>query len=154
MRAAVVFGGVMFVYAATPDFRTEVIQNYIALRDRIGSVAFLPGRPMTPFINLEDQNSDAIIMELGKRLLDVFEKADDIAWDRNVQLNNMEKLISAQKRHLAFAALPPRFFVFYWCRFLAEQQSHQYSIDPEGAMAFVVSNKLEEPGVSDATQVR
>lgn len=148
------FGGVMFVYAATPDFRTEVIQNYIALRDRIGSVAFLPGRPMTPFINLEDQNSDAIIVELGKRLLEVFEKADDIAWDRGVQLGNMEKLISAQKRHLAFTVLPPRFFVFNWCRFLAEQQPRQYSVSPEDAMSFVVSNKLADPETSDATQAR
>lgn len=34
------FGGVMFLYAATPDFRSEVITNYRALQDRIGTKAF------------------------------------------------------------------------------------------------------------------
>ena len=47
------FGGVMFLYAATPDFRSEVIQRYTALNDRIGTVPFRPGRPMTPLIELE-----------------------------------------------------------------------------------------------------
>jgi len=50
------FGGVMFMYSATPDFRSDVIQNYPALFDRIGSVAFVPGRPMTPLIALESLN--------------------------------------------------------------------------------------------------
>ena len=58
------FGGVMFLYAATPDFRSDVITNYPALFDRIGSVAFVPGRPMTPLITLESLNTEKVIREI------------------------------------------------------------------------------------------
>lgn len=136
----------MFMYAATPDFRADVIQNtYTALRDRIGSVAFLPGRPMTPLIKLDDVNSDAITLKLGHRLLDVFAAAEGTSWDRDLQVGNMHALIDAQKRQLGFpTAVPPRFFVFHWCRFLAEQASHQRSLSPDAAYDFVVKNELPE----------
>lgn len=138
------FGGVMFLYAATPDFRIEVIQNtYIALRDRIGSVAFAPGRPMTPLIKLDDINSDETLIELGNRLLDVFGKADGITWDRDLQTGNMYTFIEAQKRSLGFpGTVPPRFFVFYWCRFLPEQEARQYAVELEDALRFVETNQL------------
>lgn len=140
------FGGVMFLYAATPDFRIDVIQNtYIALRDRIGSVAFAPGRPMTPLIKLDDVNTDDTLTELGTRLLDVFAKADGVNWDRDLQTGNMYTFIEAQKRSLGFpTTVPPRFFVFYWCRFLAEQAHKQYSIELEDAIRFVETNRLPE----------
>lgn len=140
------FGGVMFLYAATPDFRIEVIQNtYIALRDRIGSVAFAPGRPMTPLIKLDDVNSDEILVELGNRLLDVFGKADGTSWNRDLQSDNIYTMIEAQKRALGFpSTVPPRFFVFYWCRFLAEQETKQYAIELEDALRFVETNQLPE----------
>ena len=140
------FGGVMFLYAATPDFRADVIQNtYIALRDRIGSVAFLPGRPMTPLIKLDDVNTDATLCELGDRLLEVFAVANGISWDTEQQQANMGVLIDAQKRMLGFpTTVPPRFFVFHWCRLLAEQASGQVSLDQNDAFAFVEQNRLPE----------
>ena len=51
------FGGVMFLYAATPDFRSDVISTYRALQDRIGSTAFSKGSPLVPLINIEETNS-------------------------------------------------------------------------------------------------
>lgn len=140
------FGGVMFLYAATPDFRADVIQStYTALRDRIGSVAFAPGRPMTPLIKLDDVNSDENLVELGHRLLDVFERADHANWDGNLQSANIYTMIEAQKRTLGFpSTVPPRFFVFYWCRFLAEQEAKQYGIELEDALRFVETNQLPE----------
>ena len=140
------FGGVMFLYAATPDFRTDVIQNtYTALRDRIGSVAFVPGRPMTPLIKLDEVNSDAGLMQLGERLLEVFEVSDGVVWDRALQHRNMQALIEAQRRVLAFpGSTPPRFFVFHWCRFLAEQADRQITVDQQAAIKFVESNHLPE----------
>ena len=140
------FGGVMFLYAATPDFRADVIQNtYIALRDRIGSVAFLPGRPMTPLIKLDDVNTDATLHELGERLLEVFALAAGIPWDNEKQQANLRVLIDAQKRVLGFpTTVPPRFFVFHWCRLLAEQASRQVSLDQDDAFAFVEQNRLPD----------
>ena len=140
------FGGVMFLYAATPDFRADVIQNtYIALRDRIGSVAFLPGRPMTPLIKLDDVNTDATLRELGDRLLEVFAVADGISWDKKKQQANMRALIDAQKQVLGFpTTVPPRFFVFHWCRLLAEQASGQVNLSQGDAFAFVEQNRLPE----------
>jgi hypothetical protein len=140
------FGGVMFMYAATPDFRSEVIQNtYTALKDRIGSVAFAPGRPMTPLINLDDVNNDTTLIELGTKLLDVFALAEGMAWDGAVQRTNMEALIDAQKRLLGFpTSVPPRFFVFHWCRLLAEQLTGQKVFIPQSALDFVERNRLPE----------
>lgn len=140
------FGGVMFMYAATPDFRSEVIQStYIALRDRIGSVAFVPGRPMTPLLKLDDLNSDATLEELGKKLLHVFSRAKALEWDRDLQGRNMATLLEAQKRVLGFpSTVPPRFFVFYWCRFLEEQAMRQAAIELADAKAFVERNELPE----------
>ena len=147
------FGGVMFLYAATPDFRADVIQTYIALRDRIGSVAFTPGRPMTPLINLDDQNSDATLRELGIRLLHVFAQADGIMWDISLQNTNMNNLIEGQKRQLGYPrSVPPRYFVFYWCRFLEEQRLVQMPINLEDAIRFVQSNKLPDSEVADAAK--
>ena len=140
------FGGVMFLYAATPDFRADVIQNtYIALRDRIGSVAFLPGRPMTPLIKLDDVNTDATLRDLGDRLLEVFAVADAISWDSERQRANMRVLIDAQKQVLGFpTTVPPRFFVFHWCRLLAEQADLQVNLSQDDAFAFVEQNRLPE----------
>lgn len=140
------FGGVMFMYAATPDFRTDVIQNtYTALKDRIGSIAFLPGRPMTPLIKLDDINSDETITDLGNKLLSVFALADSITWDMADQGANMKALVDAQKRLLGFpTSVPPRFFVFHWCRFLAEQATGARSLDAQEAFAFIERNQLPE----------
>ena len=149
------FGGVMFIYAATPDFRSDVIQSYIALRDRIGSLAFVPGRPMTPLINLDEQNSDETIHDLGVRLLEVFERADGFVWNREMQQANLGQLLDAQKRLLGYpASLPPRYFVFYWCRFLEEQQKRQVAITLDDAVNFVQANKLPDNGSGDEASSR
>jgi hypothetical protein len=75
------FGGVMFVYAATPDFRSEVISTYRALQDRIGTKAFSKGSPQVPLINIEEANSEEVIYSIGERLLSVFSRAYDVTWD-------------------------------------------------------------------------
>src|SRR5581483_11525705 len=91
------FGGVMFLYAATPDFRSDTIRSYTALNDRIGSVPFLPGSPQTPLIVLERLQSDEMLMQLGSRLMDIFAKADGIGWREELQRANMQLLIHTEK---------------------------------------------------------
>lgn len=140
------FGGVMFLYAATPELRTDVIQStYIALRDRIGSVAFTPGQPMTPLIKLDDVNTDATLERIGERLLEVFSVADERTWDHTKQVANMKSLIEAEKRLLGFpTTVPPRYFVYHWCLLLESQRTEERALDLEAAGRFVQSNRLPE----------
>jgi hypothetical protein len=136
------FGGVMFLYAATPDFRAEIIKTYIALKDRIGSVAFIPGKPMTPLIRLEDHISEESLLELGDRLLDVFERANAVNWDRELQRQNLTRLIDAQKKKLFVLTVPPRFFVFHCCRLLEEQRYNQRLLEAGDLLAFIEGNQI------------
>jgi hypothetical protein len=139
------FGGVMFLYAATPDFRADVINNYIALRDRIGRIAFQPGRPMVPLIDLGAQNTDAVLHQLSERLMDVFERADDVRWDRALQRSNVTDLIEAQKQEIGYVeTVPPRFLVYHLCRLLESQRPSQFRVDLNQAVKFVRSTPLSE----------
>lgn len=141
------FGGVMFLYAATPDFRSDVIQSYRALFDRIGSVAFVPGRPMTPLITLESLNTEKVIREIGEKLLVVFSKADGIVWDQEIQSQNIETLIQGIKNVEYFEedAVPPRIFVYQFCRLLDQQKFEQKNISVEDAQTFVQTHVIPDP---------
>lgn len=139
------FGGVMFLYSATQDFRADVVSKYIALQDRIGTVAFQPGRPMTPFIELGSLYSDKVIREIGRKLLEVFGKAADIKWDMSIQERNIEEIIEAIKAVRYFDNIPPRHFVFPYCRFLIEQENIQRAITQEEAKNFILKHELPEP---------
>lgn len=141
------FGGVMFLYAATPDFRSEVISTYRALQDRIGSKAFSPASPMVPLINIEDANSRQVIYEIGERLLAIYARAYEISWDEEVQIQNMRELVSAQEGIL-FETPKPRFFVYQYCRFLDQQKDEQSLITTQEASDFVSDH--EPPLEGDA----
>ncbi|MER8428530.1 BREX system ATP-binding domain-containing protein [Mesorhizobium sp. M0633] len=134
------FGGVMFLYAATPDFRSEVISTYRALQDRIGTKAFSRGSPMVPLINIEEANSEAVIYSIGEKLLSVFGQAHGMAWDVPTQIANMRAIVAAQK-DLLFETPKPRFFVYQYCRFLDQQKDEQRPISAEQANDFVSNNE-------------
>jgi hypothetical protein len=134
------FGGVMFLYAATPDFRSEVIRTYLALQDRIGTKAFSKASPQVPLINIEDANSEDVIYSIGERLLAVFSKAYSVTWDKPLQTANMLAIVSAQKAVL-FETPKPRFFVYQYCRFLNGQREAQSKISAEQASDFVNNNE-------------
>jgi hypothetical protein len=138
------FGGVMFLYAATPDFRSGVISRYTALQDRIGTVAFQPGRPMTPLIELTSLYSDQVIEAIGERFLEVFGKAGDISWDVPAQKANLIKIIQSIKTLKFFDNIPPRHFVYPYCRFLVEQENSQRAITAEEADTFILNHELPE----------
>ncbi|MDR1826804.1 MAG: ATP-binding protein [Methylobacteriaceae bacterium] len=139
------FGGVMFIYAATPDFRSEVITNYRALQDRIGTKAFSKGSPMVPLINIEEANSEDVIRSIGENLLVVFAKAYDVDWDMTVQTANMKAIIAAQKEVL-YETPKPRFFVYQYCRFLEAQRMEQKAISAGQAGDFVGDNEPPQEG--------
>lgn len=134
------FGGVMFLYAATPDFRSDVIRNYRALQDRIGAKALSKGSPQMPLINLEEANSEEVIYNIGDRLLAVFSKAYGLTWEKPVQAANMQAIVSAQKASL-FETPKPRYFVYQYCRFLETQRAAQREISSDHAYDFVNNNE-------------
>ena len=138
------FGGVMFLYAATPDFRSDVIQNYQALNDRIGSIAFIPGRPMTPLIDLHSLNSDQVISDIGKNLVAVFVKAYDLDWDESIHSQNIDSLVQALKRKFYYQSVPPRDFVYHFCRLLEAQRYQERLLSVDEAEEFVGSHELHD----------
>lgn len=138
------FRGVMFMYAADPTFRSDVIQNYPALFDRIGSVAFVPGHPLTPLIILESLNTDEVISEIGENLLAIFAKADAIEWDKEIQYRNIQAIIKAIYNIKFYDAIPPRQFVYPYCRFLDIQKFDQKEISIEDAEEFIQSHTITE----------
>ena len=140
------FGGVMFLYAATPEFRSEIIEKYEALKDRIGSVAFVPGHPMTPLIALESVNTEEVIKKIGEKLLDVFAKAAGIQWDSEIQEHNIETLIQGIKNIEYFEenAVPPRHFVYPFCRLLEQQKLSQSKLSIEDAEVFVQKHAIPD----------
>lgn len=141
------FGGVMFMYASTPDFRSEVIATYRALQDRIGSKAFSPASPMVPLINIDEANSTETIFKIGGKLLDVFSQAYDVAWDEELQQGNMRRVVAAEVES-RFESPTPRYFVYQYCRFLDLQKEQQRAITDEEASNFVDEN--EPPLDSDS----
>jgi hypothetical protein len=134
------FGGIMFLYAATQDFRSEVISKYRALQDRIGSTAFSKGSPLVPLINLEEANSREVIYRIGEKLLAVFSQAHSKKWDQETQNSNMKEIVSAQEE-ISFETPKPRFFVYQYCRFLDQQLRRECSISTEQATDFVNDNE-------------
>jgi hypothetical protein len=135
------FGGVMFVYAATPDFRNDVVQKYQALQDRIGDARFSAGSPMVPLIELDRYNSDEVTFQLGQKLLEMFGLAYDKTWDQPLQQESLRVLVAAIKDKEAYLKVPPRQFVYHYCRFLESQRQKERAIDRQAAISFLESNQ-------------
>ena len=124
------FAGVMFLYAANDEFRSELMSKYEALENRIGSVAMSAGSPMVPFIDLDAANTPQMLELLAERLLDVFETYSGTLLDRTIQRQNFAKLKEAYTLDLR---LSPRTFVALLTRFLPRQAMKQHLIDEEEA---------------------
>jgi hypothetical protein len=131
------FGGVMFLYAANEEFRSDVIAKYEALENRIGNVAMSAGSPMVPFIDLDSVNTEEVIDLLGERLMDIVETARGIQLDREIQRQNFKMLKDAYTFDLR---LSPRTFVALMVRFLPRQAANQRLINEDEAEAFVHDN--------------
>jgi hypothetical protein len=127
------FDGTMFLYAATPDFRQEVVSRYSALDARIGGTAFSAGSPMVPFIDLDLILSDELILAISKRLRELFSRAGDIEWDEGTQENNLELLMEAEKEADFTSIISPRRFVYHYCLLLQRQEAEQFEISESDA---------------------
>jgi len=131
------FDGSMFLYAATPDFRQDVVSRYVALDARIGGVAFSSGSPMVPFIDLDSILSDELITGIARRLREVFARADDLVWDEEIQEHNLERLMMAEKDVDFTSIISPRRFVYHYCLMLHAQQGNQCKLSEPDARGIV-----------------
>lgn len=132
------FAGVVFLYAANEEFRSEVIANYEALENRIGGTAMSAGSPMVPLINLDSANTPQLLEKLGEKLVDVFSTACGTKLNRAIQRENFGKLVSAYE--LTNLRLSPRTYVALITRFLPRQASQERLINDAEAEAFVQDN--------------
>jgi P-loop Domain of unknown function (DUF2791) len=140
------FPGAMFLYAATPDFRNEVIQKYPALNDRIGNFAFKPGSPMVPFIDLDMLDTRSIVSQIGARLLEVFSIASDVKWNQQIQENNIERLMMAEEKRYGIGSEIRRSFVYHFCILLGTQIHQQLELSDNEAELFIADNQLPQSG--------
>lgn len=139
------FSGIMFLYAATPDFRSDVISKYVALNDRIGDISFSPGRPMIPFIDLDDLNTEDIIRQMGDKLVGLFSIAYDRKFDGNRQKTNVECLLDAEKNTFGFGSEIRRAFVYHFCILLknfVDGAQPERAITSQEAIEFVRNHRL------------
>jgi hypothetical protein len=116
------FAGVLFVYAATPDFKTEVVNKYIALHDRIGTHAMSEATPQVPLIDLGVLNSRRVVLDIGKRLVEIGQHATEVTWNETRQNANLEHLHEAV--HRQYYAVSPRTYVGAVVRFVWDQINH------------------------------
>jgi len=136
------FPGVMFLYAATPDFRNELISKYPALNDRIGEISFQPGSPMVPFIDLDALDTDSIVREIGSKLLDVFAIAEDIKWDMELQGKNINSLLQTEKKIFGIGSEIRRAFVYHFCILLGNQKHQQMELAADDLTNFIQNHEL------------
>ncbi|MQM31193.1 MAG: hypothetical protein CRU78_11985 [Candidatus Accumulibacter phosphatis] len=137
------FDGVMFLYAATPDFRNDVVSRYTALDARIGGTAFCKGSPMVPLIDLDLLLSDELIVAIANRLREVFARADNIEWDEQIQNSNLTLLMEAEKEVDFITVISPRRFVYHYCLLLQQQADDQHKISESDAQGVAENRPLE-----------
>ncbi len=87
--------GVLWVYAAPPEFMTNLVPDYPALEQRLKGLArFAAVNPQSPLIDLEQLGIGQVELlgRIGQRLLEVYEEAHDAGLDPDVQKRNLERL--------------------------------------------------------------
>jgi hypothetical protein len=88
----------LFVYAVPPYFVSNIAPQYEALSQRISSkVKFSRKNPFSVQISLDhlDYPGEQLLRLIGERLLNVFEIAYEIKFDRELQAQNIAQLAEA-----------------------------------------------------------
>ena len=94
----------------------------------------------------EALDTDTIVREIGKRLLEVFAIAQELSWDMSIQQNNIEYLLEAEKTTYGIGSEIRRAFVYHFCILLNTQGSSQRQISPEEAVNFVQNHAIPNIG--------
>lgn len=90
--------GALFMYAVPPDFLNTVVPKYPALQQRVQSADYFSRvNPFSPQINLEhlDVPDDQLLLQIGYRLLPIFEVAYGLQMNHDMQAENVRILAEA-----------------------------------------------------------
>lgn len=115
--------GVLFLYAVPPEFLRLVVPEYPALDQRLTSPLPLSIRsPQSPLIDLEKLDLEPVdlLIQLGTKLLEVFQKAEGWNATEAIQRGNLDALAQATSRY-SFEVGHRRMFVKTWIAFLHQQ---------------------------------
>lgn len=141
--------GALFMYAVPPDFLHTVVPKYPALQQRVQAADYFSRtNPFSPQINLErlDLPDDQLLMEIGHRLMPIFEVAYGAKLNGEAQAENIRVLAEAAfNSYLAVShrRLFVKALVMEWFR---QKESGETLITPEYAAAII-------RGQSDALQL-
>ncbi len=131
--------GAMFVYAAPPQFLSDVVPRYPALQQRLRA----PGRfsktnHFSPQISLDklDLAEDELMAAIGDKLIPIFERAFGITLDADVQRANAAKLSSAA-RDVFLDVSHRRLFIKAFVSELARQHGGERLLSEEEAVMVV-----------------
>jgi hypothetical protein len=105
--------GAMFVYAVPPAFITDIVPKYPALQQRVQAPNYFSRtNPFSPQISLErlDVPDDELLLQIGYRLLPIFEIAYAATLDAEIQAANIATLSEAA-RHSYLAISHRRLFI-------------------------------------------
>jgi hypothetical protein len=162
----------LVLYAVTPAFIQNVLPEYPALQQRLGSpVQYLsPHNPKAPLIDLEalDLEPVRLLTEMGARLLRVASRAYDWQPDRPLVLRTLDALVRTVTEN-QLEVSHRRLFVKIWIRLLDElrlggerelgadevqalvrdEQVHLLEDDPSGVTTF-----FGQPVETNATPIK
>src|SRR6266487_3521369 len=87
--------GALFMYAVPPAFIHDIVPKYPALQQRIQAPNYFSrSNPFSPQVNLNqlDIPDDQLLMQIGYRLLPIFETAYGVKLDPEIQAGNIAAL--------------------------------------------------------------
>jgi hypothetical protein len=88
----------LFLYAVPPEFMRNVVPDYPALYQRLQSpIPFSVRSPQAPIIDLSELDLAPVplLETLGGKILEVFEVAREVSFDRQLQSRNISQLARA-----------------------------------------------------------
>ncbi|OIP44821.1 MAG: hypothetical protein AUK47_00310 [Deltaproteobacteria bacterium CG2_30_63_29] len=132
----------LFLYAVPPEFMRNVVPDYPALYQRLKSPVPLSVRsPQSVLIDLEhlDLGPEAMLEQLGMKILEVFEEARACTFDRALQASNA-KVFAIASAQTYFEVNHRRLFVKAWVDALfAQLVDGERPIDPKEATALITT---------------
>jgi P-loop Domain of unknown function (DUF2791) len=90
--------GALFMYAVPPDFLHTVVPKYPALQQRVQAADYFSRtNPFSPQINLDhlDLPDGELLVQIGYRLMPIFEVAYDVKLDGEMQSENIRVMSEA-----------------------------------------------------------
>lgn len=147
--------GAMFMYAVPPDFVKSIIPKYQALDQRIRTAHyFSKSNPFSTHINLDhlDIPDSDLLMQIGYRLLPIFEVAYDIKMNSDFQAENIAVLSEAARRaylDVSHRRLFIKSLIMEWYR---QKEEGEQAITPDYAEAVIRGQYQDLNAVADSMQ--